>query len=104
MPEITNSTNIDLSARLEPVLARQLAGFESLQAVARLSGGASLETYRLTVRIHGAERSLALRRAIRGVPKASIPWAPSIEAEAELMTAARLAGVPSPEVHYVLRP
>ena len=38
-------------------------GFEDLLACERLSAGASRETYKLTVRINGAERKLALRRA-----------------------------------------
>jgi len=98
------SSESDLGKRLAAVLAHRLPGFESLLSMTQLSSGASQETYRLAVRIDGNEHLLALRRAIKGAPKASIPWAPSIEAEAELMTAARHAGVPSPEVHHVFRP
>lgn len=93
----------DFQARLSLVLARVLPGFRAIESVERLTAGASLETYSVMALVDGGRRRLALRRAIKGVPKASIPWAPSIEAEAQLMIVARGAGIPSPEVHDVFR-
>jgi aminoglycoside phosphotransferase (APT) family kinase protein len=89
--------------RLSGVVTRVQPGFRAIESIERLTAGASLETYSVWVLLEGGRRRLALRRAIKGMPKASIPWAPSIEAEARLMIAARGAGVPSPEVHYVLQ-
>jgi aminoglycoside phosphotransferase (APT) family kinase protein len=93
----------DFQERLSLVLARVQPGFRGIESVERLTAGASLETYSVRALVDSGRRRLALRRAIKGVPKASIPWAPSIEAEAQLMIAARGADIPSPEVHYILR-
>ena len=51
-----------LTPKFDRALER-LPGFEQLLACDRLSAGASRETYRLTVRMNGSERKLALRRA-----------------------------------------
>ena len=93
----------EFQASLSEVLARVLPGFRRIESIERLTAGASLETYSVWVFAGGDRRRLALRRAIKGVPKASIPWAPTIEAEAQLMIAARGADIPSPEVQYVFR-
>ncbi len=93
----------DFHERLSLVLARVQPGFRGIESIERLTAGASLETYSVWALVDSGRRRLALRRAIKGVPKAPIPWAPSIEAEAQLMIAARGADIPSPEVHYILR-
>jgi aminoglycoside phosphotransferase (APT) family kinase protein len=91
-----------LTPRLERALQR-LQGFEALLACDRLSAGASRETYRLTVRMNGAERRLALRRA-EGEGASPMGSGPGLNAEAKLFAAARQAGVPGPEVLLVLQP
>jgi aminoglycoside phosphotransferase (APT) family kinase protein len=93
----------DFQERLSLVLARVQPGFRGIESVERLTAGASLETYSVRALVDSGRCRLALRRAIKGAPKASIPWAPSIEAEAQLMIAARGADIPSPAVHYILR-
>lgn len=96
-------TSADFHAKLDAVLASRVPGCTGLVSVERLSGGASQETYRIYARIDDAERPLALRRSaggLRGEDSAFNP--PGLPAEARLMQCARAAGVPAPEVHYVL--
>ncbi len=88
-------------ARLDATIRGHVPGCNGLLGVERLSGGASQETYRVRVSVPGGEKLLALRRAAGGeLPDAAI--APGLAAEALLMRSARAAGVPAPEVHYVL--
>ena len=91
-----------LTVALERALDR-LPGFEQLLSCDRLSAGASRETYRLTVRMNGAERKLALRRA-EGEGASAVGSGPGLNGEARLFAAARDAGVPGPEVLLVLQP
>ena len=93
----------DIHALLETVLTREIPDCLGLARAERLSGGASQETYRLVVETADGARSLALRRAAGGVSVERVPEHPGLVAEARLMTAARAAGVPEPEVHYILR-
>ncbi|MFP6825699.1 MAG: phosphotransferase family protein [Pseudohongiellaceae bacterium] len=100
--------NKEFNRKLEAVLTRQLPGCGSLLSVERLSGGASQETYRLLVRddaCEAGERVLAMRRAAGGVHlnKSELGY-PGLSTEALLMQSARTAGVPEPEIHYVLTP
>jgi aminoglycoside phosphotransferase (APT) family kinase protein len=90
--------------RVRAVLARQIPAFGELRSVERLSGGASQETYRIVFAGSGGEeRQLALRRAAGGEERTLGPG-PGLATEARLMRVAREAGVPEPEVHYVLEP
>lgn len=90
------------TAKLETVLKR-LPGFERLTACERLSAGASRETYRLSVVLDGAARTLALRRA-PGVGQSAMGAGPGLNIEAKLFSAAKSAGVPGPDVLLVLQP
>ncbi len=95
-------------ARLEIVLTRRIAGCLELLSAERLSGGASQETYRLTIAVKdGGERLLALRRAPGGQDSGTdgghVSYRPGLAAEALLMQSAQAAGVPEPDVHYVLQ-
>lgn len=91
----------DIADALGVVLERNIDGFETLLTAERLSGGASQETYRLTVVIGGEERLLALRRAAGGETGAA-EGRPGLAVEAKLMQVARQAGVPEPEVYLTL--
>ena len=93
----------DFKAKLNAVLAVRLPSCEGLVSVERLSGGASQETYRIVARTDGGERPLALRRSAGGL-RAEGPdiHYPGLPTEAQLMRAARAAGVPAPEVLHVL--
>ena len=87
---------------LDAVLQRHVSGCTGLINAERLSGGASQETYRLTVATVSGERLLAMRRAPGGQILDKTPQHPGLEVEALLMQSARLAGVPEPEVYHVL--
>ncbi|MDZ7671027.1 MAG: phosphotransferase family protein [Gammaproteobacteria bacterium] len=90
-------------ASLAAVLRREIAGCRGLASVERLSGGASQETYRIMAQTGDGERPVCMRRAPGGaVPEERV--APGLAVEAQLMRLAREAGVPEPEVYYVLQP
>ena len=96
------SSEADIHALLEAVLTREVPGCTGLARAERLSGGASQETYRLIVETAHGNAQLALRRGAGGEEAELGPGHPGLGAEATLMRAARAAGVPEPEVHYVL--
>jgi aminoglycoside phosphotransferase (APT) family kinase protein len=89
---------------LDTVLRNRVAGIDRLISAERLSGGASQETYRLTVEVDGQTQLLALRRAAGGETGTTVEGRPGLPVEARLMQAARAAGVPEPEVYLVLEP
>ena len=89
---------------LAAVLARRLSGFEALIACDKLTAGASQETYRLSVRIAGEEKLLALRRSPFANSTDESVGEANLETEAKLISAMHQAGIPEPEVFYVLTP
>ena len=89
---------------LEQVLKREIPGCKSLVSADRLSGGASQETYRIVIDGQAGETRLAMRRAPGGGHMEPTPAHPGLAVEAQLMKSARAAGVPEPEVYYVLQP
>jgi len=95
-----------IEALLATVLARRIDGCRGLVSCERLSGGASQETYRIVIATDAGERKLAMRRA-PGAPGAAAPkhgTYPGLATEALLIRAARAAGVPEPEIFWVLTP
>ncbi len=99
----------DLSAeefaqRVEVVLNRRVPGFLTLDAVTRLSGGASQETYRIELQTDRGPSLYAMRRAPGGIPSDTIVGHPGLAAEALLMRSAKTVGVPEPEILHVLEP
>jgi aminoglycoside phosphotransferase (APT) family kinase protein len=95
----------ELFDKLEAVYRANVPNFEHLLSCERLSGGASQETYRIKLIISGQEVVQAMRRSPGGtVLEEKIVGHPGLEAEALLMQAAKEAGVPEPQVHYVLKP
>jgi aminoglycoside phosphotransferase (APT) family kinase protein len=94
----------EFEQKLEAVLEREIEGCTGLKSAERLSGGASQETYRLTLAAGDGERTLCMRRAPGGiVVESETRVAPGLATEAQLMRLARGAGVPEPEVYYVLQ-
>jgi len=90
---------------LAELVVRRIPGCRGLVSSERLSGGASQETHRLVIRSDAGERTLALRRSPGGLPSPAISHGqPGLAVEALLMQRARAAGVPEPEVLWVLRP
>lgn len=92
----------DFDLRLDTVIREHVSGCDGLIAAERLSGGASQETYRVTARARGGERLLALRRAPGGEAPFTATVTAGLPGEALLMRTAKAAGVPEPEVYYVL--
>lgn len=94
----------EFEAKLAAVVRRRIPGCRGLAAAERLSGGASQETYRLTLTTDAGERKACLRRAPGGAAPPEGAVNPGLPVEARLMQVAREAGVPEPEVYYVLQP
>ncbi|HSB99716.1 MAG TPA: phosphotransferase family protein [Burkholderiaceae bacterium] len=87
-------------ARLAAALA---PGGRCVDAVQRLSGGASQETWAFEVQVADGSVPFVLRRMPEGaLDRARMMAGP--EAEAHLISAAGAAGVPVPPVRHVLRP
>ena len=94
----------DLEQRLGELLPRVIDNCTALAGLERLSGGASQETYRITIDTQDGIRELAMRRAAGGEEGEISAQHPGLAAEAKLMQVARAHGVPEPEIYYVLRP
>ena len=92
----------EFQSLLKSVLAREIAEYRDLVACERLSGGASQETYRITIKTDSGEQKLCMRRAPGGIKVETTAQHPGLAAEARLMQVARDAGVPEPEVRHVL--
>jgi aminoglycoside phosphotransferase (APT) family kinase protein len=95
----------DFENQLATVLSEHIEGFEVLISAERLSGGASQETYRIEMEAAGERRLLAMRRAPGGDGPsfaATKRARPGLRAEALMMRCAREAGIPAPEVFWVL--
>lgn len=101
-----NALDADNPALIK-VLANAVPNFASLSSIEQLSGGASQETYKVTVALSGAAeptRKLALRRSPSGAILEPSSEHPGLEVEANLLKAALDAGVPEPAVLAVLNP
>ncbi len=96
----------EFEQKLAAIVQREIARCTGLTSVERLSGGASQETYRLTLASTEGERAVCMRRAPGGgvaTDATEVRVAPGLATEAQLMACARDAGVPEPEVYYVLQ-
>ena len=94
---------------IETELGRCVASFypgaTGVTGAAKLSGGASQETWRFDIVHPAGNVGAILRRAPPGYAASPSPSrAPGLEAEALLMQLAFDAGLPSPRVLHVLSP
>jgi aminoglycoside phosphotransferase (APT) family kinase protein len=96
------STVDALNASLEAVTRRIFPGAQGVAGLRRLTGGASQETWAFEAITADGALPLILRRAPGGDRQHET--AIGLEAEAELIRLAGAAGVPEPEVRYVLTP
>ena len=94
----------DFHAAISGALARDLPGFIALNSCARLSGGASQESYRLAIASTHGPLQLVLRRTPGGVPPAPDAEQIGPRVEALVVRAARAAGVPAAEILAELAP
>lgn len=92
----------NFETKLDRIVKTHLPDCTGLVSVARLSGGASQETYRLVVGTSAGEQTLAMRRTPGGEFVEVTPQHPGLDVEALLMQSAHAVGVPEPEVYYVL--
>lgn len=92
---------MDFGEALDAVVRREIRGCDGVAAIERLSGGASMETYRVTLK--PVNQVVCLRRGAGGVDRLETQ-AIGLAIEAQLMTVAKAAGVPEPTVLYVLEP
>jgi len=81
---------------LSELLKREIPNCIELVSCERLSGGASQETYCLTIKTDTGHKKLAMRRAPGGIDSSEDTGQPGIAGEVKLMRAARAAGVPEP--------
>src|SRR5712675_2747752 len=92
-----------MEEKLGRCVASWCPGATGVVGVARLSGGASQETWSFDIVHVDGNIGAILRRAPQGYG-ASPTRAAGLDAEATLMRLAYEAGVPSPRVMHVLRP
>ena len=90
-------------SKLRKVVTEHIPGCTELLAVERLSGGASQETYRLTLSIDDQKVHMAMRRSPGGEYVEPVAARPGLDVEAMLIQAPKAEGVPEPEVYYVLQ-
>ena len=90
----------DFENSLHTLFTRVFGENSELDSFRRLSGGASQETWALS----GGNAAAILRRAPGGTSEARSSAAIGLPAEAKLIAAAELAGVPVPKVLHVLSP
>jgi len=100
--QISDAIDEPFERALTRLVSRLFSGVTGVGGLARLSGGASQETWSFKACEGKSQRPLILRRAPPGyrVTAAS----PGLVTEARLMELAAGHGVPSPRVLYVLRP
>ena len=89
---------------LQTVLRKRFPGFRRLVSCERLTAGANKETYKIVIETDTGERRLAMRRSPGGVSAPTVEGNAGLRTEAKLLTSAREAGVPEPEVFFVLEP
>ncbi len=94
---------VDFFESLQGTLGRQFTDFRELLAVDRLSGGASMETYRLSIQTSSGPQLLCMRRGAGGMDRESVS-AVGLRTEALLMRTAKESGVVEPEIYYELQP
>ncbi len=92
-----------MQAELGRCVASWFPGATGIAAAAKLSGGASQETWSFDIVHPGGNVGAILRRAPQGYGAAP-GRAAGLDAEATLMQLAHDAGLPSPKVMHVLRP
>ncbi|HRE61421.1 MAG TPA: phosphotransferase family protein [Micropepsaceae bacterium] len=97
-------TSPDLADLLRDALSVQWPGVTGIANLARLSGGASQETWAFDAIINGANVPLILRRVPGGKRASESATAAPLATEAAVIGAAQRAGVPVPQVHAVFAP
>jgi len=100
----TGGSGAAFTDTVQTMLIKRLDGVKGLLSCERLTAGANKETYRIVVATDQGERRLAMRRAPGGVSVPVVAGNAGLLTEAKLFHCAREAGVPEPEVFFVLDP
>ena len=95
--------DVEFEQALAVVLAREVSGFEGLVSCDKLTAGASQETYRIACSTDCGEVLFALRRTVPTLQADSGVGAIGIDVEAKLFQLASAAGIPEPQIIYVLQ-
>ena len=95
--------NTPLTEALSRILTTRLPGFQGIEACEQLTAGASQQTFRILAATREGAKKLALRRGQPGVQGESVSGQVGLETEALLLQLAGQAGIPVPEVIYVLQ-
>ncbi len=93
-----------LAAALRPVLMRHARAHGEVQALQRLTGGATKQTWAFDWVCGDRREALILQQTTEPPSQPGRPPKLSAGQDAALMTAAREAGVPAPRVRFVLQP
>jgi aminoglycoside phosphotransferase (APT) family kinase protein len=96
----------DFLPPLETALRQAIPDLKRLDNAARLSGGASQETWTIDAVTGSGSEPLILRRAPGGIPRVMNDTSTSVQLETEAVAieASRKLGVAAPRVRYVLKP
>jgi len=99
-------TDPDFISSLKQALAKDIPGLMALENMARLSAGASQETYAFDAVTADGRVALILRRAPGGLLRLMSDTSTSVplETEAAVIETARAAGAKAPRVRHVLAP
>ncbi len=95
-----------IATALRPLLSRETGVDGEVQALQRLTGGATKQTWSFDWVHPGRREALILQQTVNTAAAPAPKRTPKLSADqdAALMTAARAAGVPAPRVRLVLRP
>lgn len=97
------AADAQFQAALVSVLAREVAGFESLIDCSQLTAGASQETYKISCKLADGDATYALRRAVPTLQGGTSEVGTiSLATEAKLFQLATTHAIPAPAVIYVL--
>jgi aminoglycoside phosphotransferase (APT) family kinase protein len=96
-------TSENMEALLSRAVQHHMPGASGISELRRLTGGASKETWSFHAIVNGKDEKLILRRGRGGDPDPVFTIDVSLATEALLMERASQAGVPVPEVKFVLK-
>ncbi len=95
----------DFLPALQSALTGAIPGFERIEKMRRLSGGASQETWAFDAIVEGKGEPLILRRSPGGAERVTVgSHAVTLETEALAIESARAQGVAAPRVRHLLKP
>jgi aminoglycoside phosphotransferase (APT) family kinase protein len=98
---VKSSEMTGLEETLKTFMSEKLGTVVAIESLSRMTGGASKESWSFNARVENKVVPLVLRRASPGAAPQIIEYQLDPATEYRLLKAAREAGVPVPEVHWV---